>query len=197
MRTFVAYPLPPEVRSLLVKIQENLRSISGGVRWSEPDSIHLTFKFLGEISAAILPSLTESLRTSTQEERPFSLQLHRLGAFPDLRRPRVIWCGLDGDLAALDALQGKIEQACIREGFAPEEHPFRPHLTLGRVRAPGNLLALTERMRSCALLEAAFSVDKYHIYQSILKPHGAEHKVLATIDLRDSSSCACGAPGDA
>ena len=105
MRTFIAVPLPAEVRSTLAEVQEKLRSLGGAVRWSAASSIHLTFKFLGEIDPALLPELTESLRLHTQAERPFPLHLNSLGAFPDLRRPRVIWCGLAGDVARLEALQ--------------------------------------------------------------------------------------------
>jgi len=185
MRTFIAVPLPAEVRSTLAEVQEQLRSFGAAVRWSAASSIHLTFKFLGEIDPAMLPGLTESLRLRTQEERPFPLHLHSLGAFPDLRHPRVIWCGLAGDVAGLEALQKKVEMACLQAGFAPEEHPFRPHLTLGRVRAPMNLAPLVDYMRSRAPLQSAFPVDRYHIYQSVLRPQGALHSVLATIDLQD------------
>jgi 2'-5' RNA ligase len=186
MRTFIAVPLPAEVRSALAEVQEKLRSFGGAVRWSAASSIHLTFKFLGEIDPALLPELTASLRLHTQAERPFPLQLSSLGAFPDLRRPRVIWCGLAGDVARLEALQNKVELACIQAGLAPEEHPFRPHLTLGRVRAPMNLAPLVDYMRSCAPLKAAFAVDRYHIYQSVLRPNGALHSVLETIDLQNA-----------
>jgi 2'-5' RNA ligase len=183
MRSFIAVPLPDEVRSTLAEVQEKLRSCGGAVRWSAASSIHLTFKFLGEIDPARLPGLTESLRTGTAAESRFSLQLNSLGAFPDLRHPRVIWCGLAGEVGRLEGLQQKVEQACIQAGFLPEEHPFRPHLTLGRVRAPMNLTPMTDYMRSCAPLKAAFSVDRYHIYQSVLRPQGAVHSVLATIVL--------------
>jgi len=185
MRTFIAVPLPAEVLSTLAEVQEKLRSMGEAVRWSAASSIHLTFKFLGEINPALLPALTESLRLRTQAERPFPLHLDSLGAFPDLRRPRVIWCGLAGDVARLEALQEKVELACIQAGFAPEEHPFRPHLTLGRVRAPMNLAPLADYMRSCTPPKSAFSVDRYHIYQSVLRPQGALYSVMATLDLQD------------
>jgi 2'-5' RNA ligase len=185
MRTFIAVPLSAEVRSTLAEVQEKLRSLGGAVRWSAASSIHLTFKFLGEIDPALLPELTESLRLHTQAERPFSLHVNSLGAFPDLRHPRVIWCGLAGDVARLETLQDKVELACIQAGFAPEEHPFRPHLTLGRVRLPGNLAPLVDCMKSHAPLESAFSVARYHIYQSVLKPQGALHSVLTTIELKN------------
>ena len=183
MRSFIAVPIPDEVRGTLAEVQKQLRSRGGAIRWSAVPSIHLTFKFLGEIDPAIVPGLTESLRTSTAAEPRFSLQLHSLGAFPDLRHPRVIWCGLAGEVDRLEALQLKVEQACIQAGLLPEEQPFRPHLTLGRVRAPTNLAPVVDYIRNCAPLEAAFSVDRYHIYQSVLKPAGAVHNVLATIDL--------------
>ena len=160
-----------------------LRACGGAISWSAASSMHLTFKFLGEIDPARLPELTDSLHKSTAAEPRFSLQLHSLGAFPDLRRPRVIWCGLAGDVGRLEVLQQKVELACVQAGFPREEHPFRPHLTLGRARASVNLTPMVEVLRSCAPAQAAFAVDRYHIYQSVLRPQGALHSVLATIDL--------------
>jgi 2'-5' RNA ligase len=90
---------------------------------------------------------------------------------------------LAGDVAGLEALQNKVELACLQAGCAPEERPFQPHLTLGRVRAPVRLTPLVDYIRSCPPLEAPFAVDRYHIYQSVLKPGGALYSVLATLDL--------------
>ncbi len=183
MRTFVAIPLPPQCRALLDAIQTELRRSAAEVRWTAITSIHLTLKFLGEIDPAVVPRLADALRAEAACDPPFSLRLHGLGSFPGLRDPRVIWCGLEGETDRLGALQSKVERACQGLGFASEEHPFHPHLTLGRVRGKRNLHRLVEYIRIGSDLECDFSVDHFHIYKSTLTPRGAVYDILEKIDL--------------
>jgi 2'-5' RNA ligase len=184
MRTFIAVPLPPEVRALLGEMQKTLRSFSANVKWTAIPSIHLTLKFLGEIEPASLPRLVELLRAAAASEHPFSLHLHGLGGFPNLHSPRVIWCGLDGELPSLESLQKKVETACVDAGFAPEDRPFHPHLTLGRVRDRTNLQPLLDYIKIGSALEHTFAVREFNIYQSILRPQGALYSVLERIELQ-------------
>jgi RNA 2',3'-cyclic 3'-phosphodiesterase len=185
MRAFIAVPLPPEVRTSLAEVQAKLRAFGAPVRWTAASSIHLTLKFLGEINPAILPELTASLRSGTQAERPFTLHLQGLGGFPNLRIPHVIWCGLTGDIDRLEALQQKVETVCTKSGFAPEERPFRPHLTLGRVRDKRNMEALLDFIKGAGILDSAFEVAEYHLYESILRPQGAQYVVRQTVRFQD------------
>jgi len=184
MRTFIAIPLPIEARTLLADMQKTMRSFDADVRWTAASSIHMTMKFLGEIETASLPQLVQSLRMATAEERRFTLRMHGLGAFPDLRNPRVIWCGLDGDLPQLEMLHKKVETACADAGFPPEERPFQAHLTLGRVRGKTNLKPLLDYIKIGSSLEHTFDVKEFNVYQSTLRPEGALYSVLATIELK-------------
>jgi 2'-5' RNA ligase len=184
MRTFVAIPLPPEGRTMLDGLQQTLRSFRADVKWTAAGSIHLTLRFLGEIDPSALPCLAGLLRAETSGAPPFTLRMHGLGGFPNLRNPRVIWCGLEGDLEQLAALQGKVASACLRAGFAPEERPFQPHLTLGRVRGKSNLQPLLDYIKIGSTLEHSFSVERLHVYQSTLGPQGALYTVLETIALK-------------
>lgn len=184
MRTFIAVPLPTEVRALLGEMQRKLRSFDADVKWTAIPSIHLTLKFLGEIDPAVLPHLAASLREAASSARPFALRLCGLGGFPDLRKPRVLWCGLTGDLLLLESLQENVERACLEAGFPPEERPFQPHLTLGRVRGKSNLQQLLDYIKISSTLEHGFGVKEFNIYQSVLKPQGAVYTVLEKIDLR-------------
>jgi RNA 2',3'-cyclic 3'-phosphodiesterase len=184
MRTFIALPLPAEARALLGNLQAKLRSFGADVKWTAADSIHLTLKFLGEIAPASLPGLVSHLRTETAAEHSFALRVHGLGGFPDLRNPRVIWCGLEGDRAALASVQQKVEAACIQAGFPSEERPFQAHLTLGRVRGKTNLQPLLDYIKIGSTLEHTFTVKALHIYQSTLRPQGALYTVLETMDLK-------------
>jgi 2'-5' RNA ligase len=184
MRTFIAIPLPPEVRALLDEMQKPLRSFGASVKWTAIPSIHLTLKFLGEIEPGSLPRLVELLRAAAAAEHRFTLRLHGLGGFPNLHSPRVIWCGLDGELQSLESLQKKVEAACVGAGFAPEERPFHPHLTLGRVRDKSNLQPLLDYIRIGSALEHSFAVKDFDVYQSTLRPQGAVYAVLERIELQ-------------
>ncbi len=184
MRTFVAVPLSTEARALLGELQTKLRSFGADVKWTAVPSIHITLKFLGEIDPAVLPRLAALLREAASSEHPFALRLCGLGGFPNLRNPRVLWCGLAGDTPLLESLQRKVERACLDAGFPPEERPFQPHLTLGRVRGKSNLQQLLDYIKIGSTLERGLGVREFNIYQSVLKPQGAVYIVLDKIELK-------------
>jgi RNA 2',3'-cyclic 3'-phosphodiesterase len=184
MRTFIAVPLSMEARALLSELQAKMRSFGADVRWTAISSIHLTLKFLGEIEPAELPRLVTLLRAASASEPSFTLSLRGLGGFPNLRNPRVFWCGLEGELQPLASLQQKVEQACLVAGFAPEERPFQPHLTLGRVRGKSNLQPLLDYIKIASTGEQDFGVREFNIYQSTLRPHGAVYTMLETMALK-------------
>jgi len=183
MRTFIAIPLNKECRSMLDRLQQDLRAFRADVRWVAVRSIHLTLKFLGEVDPAVIPGLTEALALESRSGHPFEVRLHGLGCFPHQRNPRIVWCGVGGDTDSLARLQQTIETACAFFGFAPEERAFHPHLTLGRVNGKRNLQSLLDCIKIGTDLECGFKADQYCLYQSTLKPQGAEYTVLKTIAL--------------
>jgi len=185
MRTFIAIPLPKECRMMLDQLQQSLRAYKAEVRWSAIPSIHLTLKFLGEVGPDIIPKLSELLEGASKAERRFELRLHGLGCFPNLRNPRVIWCGIIGETENLLRLQQKVENACAELGFAPEDRAFRPHLTLGRVNGKRNLQPLLDYIKIGSDLECSFQTNQFSIYRSILRPQGAEYAVLKSIVLNE------------
>jgi 2'-5' RNA ligase len=183
LRTFIAVPLPPECARTLAEMQGALRKSGADVRWTAIPSIHLTLKFLGEVDPAVLPALAGALRELPAAE-PFTLRLEGAGAFPDLKRPRVIWCGIEGDLPALSLLQENIETACSRAGFPREDRKFHPHLTLGRVQGKRNLQPLLDYIGIASSPGCELVVDHYRIYKSTLTPQGPIYDVLESIQLR-------------
>ncbi len=169
---------------MLSELQGSLRPLGAEVRWVAISSIHLTLKFLGEVDPAIIAYLSESLRKASISEQSFTLRLHGLGCFPNQRNPRVIWCGIDGDTDQLILLQQNIEKSCTALGFPPEDRPFHPHLTLGRIRGKRNLQGLLDHIKIGSDLERSFKIDYYHIYRSTLKPQGATYDVVDTIEIK-------------
>lgn len=136
LRLFVALELPETVLTALADVQTRLRDncAERTVKWVRPEGIHLTLKFLGEVPARRADDIIRGVEAAVDGHGPLALEATGLGCFPNTRRPRVVWVGLAGDVAALGALQRAVEQALGPLGFPPEKRGFNPHLTLGRVR---------------------------------------------------------------
>lgn len=137
IRAFIAIELPEEVRRDLNAIQKEIQSRVGessrkAVRWVPSANIHLTLKFLGEVSTTNLDRLTDVLQAEAARHPSFQIQFGGLGAFPNVRRPRVIWVGSQAPLE-LNNLQKGIDQGTHILGYPSEDRPFSPHLTLGRI----------------------------------------------------------------
>jgi 2'-5' RNA ligase len=181
MRTFIAVPLPSECRETLEKMQRPMRSLGADVRWISIASIHLTLKFLGEVEPDLVPKLASALRSVPAE--PFALCIRGLGAFPNLQNPRVIWCGIEGEVQKLAALQAEVESVCEALGMAREQRVFHPHLTMGRVTGKRNLQPLLDYIRIGAGPESAFAAHCVDIYRSVLTPRGAIYTVLESVAL--------------
>jgi 2'-5' RNA ligase len=185
MRAFIAIPLPAACRLMLDEMQKGIRRFGAEVGWVAIPSIHLTLKFLGEVDPAIIAKMAEALQSTAGSERSFDLRLRGLGCFPNLKNPRVIWCGIEGDMEALSGLQQLVERVCRSFGFPPEDRAFKPHLTLGRVKGKRNLQPLMECIKIGSGLEHSFRADHFNMYQSTLKPQGAVYTVLNTVVLPD------------
>ncbi len=182
IRTFVAVELPPAVQHGLARVQEQLKRSRTPVRWVAPHQIHLTLSFLGEIPAGELPAVEEAAGIAASEAAPFELEACGLGVFPNLRRPRVVWVGLAGELEALRRLQARLTEELAARGFPPEERPFSPHLTLGRVRPqarPEEARALGQTVAGLKLGSLGrWSVREIRVIRSDLRPEGPLYTVL-------------------
>lgn len=132
MRAFLALELPPDVRARLTAVRRELARHGGAVRWARDDQLHVTVKFLGDVEATALDALHEALLASLSATPPLAAAVRGLGAFPDLRRPRVVWAGIE--CAALTRIAVAVDGAAAAIGVAPEARPFHAHVTLGRVK---------------------------------------------------------------
>jgi RNA 2',3'-cyclic 3'-phosphodiesterase len=183
VRTFVAIPLPDQCRDMLGKLQQKLRATDADASWVAVSSIHLTLKFLGEIEPAIVPDMARAFRDIAKPLRELTLRVYGLGCFPNPKNPRVIWSAVSGDTDALSKIQIGVENACVGFGFAAEERPFSPHLTLGRVKSKRNLQPLLDCIKIGADMECEFVADHFNIYKSTLKPQGAVYTILEKITI--------------
>jgi 2'-5' RNA ligase len=179
IRTFIAIALPPAVTLELRKLISQLRPLSKGVKWVNPESIHLTLKFLGNLSAEELLKVFTGMQNIFQISPPgFKLTAAELGAFPSLKRLRVLWVGVSGSgIEALIRLQQLIENEMIEQGFAKEERKFSPHLTLARIKFADHLTELTQAFSSYNFPAVEFMVSDILIMRSDLRPEGAVYSI--------------------
>ena len=185
IRAFIAANLAPAVGEEIAKIQAALRDAQGDIRWTRIEGMHLTLKFLGDIAHAQVESILTTLRTALSNQLPFRVQAQGLGAFPNLKRPKVLWAGLCGE--GLVGLQEQVESALIALNFPREERGFTPHLTLGRVRSLRGweqVLAVVKEYEREQFGESV--VDHITLYQSTLRPDGAVYNPLGTISLQQA-----------
>lgn len=183
VRAFIAIELSPLIKAGLVRTLEELkRQLKGSpVKWVPVDNIHLTLKFLGDVSVSNLDLLKDLLRRQAGNRRTFEFQVGELGAFPSTRLPRVIWVGVQAP-PELYEFQKAIEVEASYLGYPREERSFSPHLTLGRVsRNASN----DETRRIGAALETlavgslgTSIVQSVNLYQSDLQPGGAIYTCL-------------------
>ncbi len=192
IRVFIAVGVSGAARDALAEAAGRLRgSLPEGVQWARLEGLHLTLKFLGNISARMAGPMLECLQAPAEEAAPFRLGLADLGVFPNRRRPRVLWAGLEGDLNALSGLQDAVEQAVTGLGYAAEDRPFSPHITLGRVRR--NVSGAVLDRVADVMAEAAppapvsWTVDEVRLMRSHLLPSGAEYTVMGALPLTGMS----------
>ena len=188
IRSFIAIELPEEAKKGLARLRKELeRDEQRFVKWVAPGGIHLTLKFLGNIPSMRVAEITEAIQKATQGISPFHLEISGLGAFPNLRQVRVFWVGIGGEVDKLSQLQQNIDSALAPLGFAKEERPFMPHLTLARIR---ERTSPPERRSFGDLVGSTIFEDKYHIevgaislMRSQLTPAGALYTHLSAVGL--------------
>lgn len=191
LRTFIAVEIPHDLQRTIHEETALLRNRIGAlVRWVSPGNMHLTLKFLGNISPANVDILTQIIRAEADSCQPFVMKVGGLASFPSLKRPRVIYIGLQAP-AELEALQRGIESATTRLGYESEERGFSPHLTIGRVRQ--NISASDQQKIRRALEETQIDslgmakVDSVHLYNSDLKPTGSVYTRLFSAPFKNSN----------
>ena len=188
IRSFIAIELPSEIKAGLTSLEERLKvGQHPFIKWVDPEGIHLTLKFLGNIATTTVPDIIEAIARIAQPISPFHLQIGGLGAFPNWQRPQVVWVGVGGEVQKLATLQRGMEVALASLGFPPESRSFSPHLTLGRLReraSPGDRRRFAQWAQSVKF-EASlpFEVDALRLMRSQLTPSGAIYSQLASVEL--------------
>lgn len=188
IRAFVAIELTPEIQQRLDEVTSTYKRQLDGVpvRWVPSRNIHLTLKFLGDVSVGHLQVLTDMLRKEVAGHKPFEVSVGGAGAFPNNRRPRVIWVGVEAP-SELGLIQSGVEAAMARLGYPREERPFSPHLTIGRVSRNANyedthLISKALESSRVGFLGAT-CVQEVCLFRSELQPSGAMYTRICAVPL--------------
>ena len=184
IRSFLAIELSEAIRKRIEEIQKDLRSSNSDVRWVSPEKIHLTLKFFGNIEEPQVDAIAKSIELLVGGTQPFSLEVKGMGAFPNIKNPRVLWMGLIDEKQILIPLQKQLESTFETIGFQVEDRPFRPHLTLGRMNSGRGKDELIGRIQKYK--EERFGdleVRRLVLFKSDLRPTGPIYTPLRQIKL--------------
>jgi len=183
MRLFAGIPVAEPAHGALGGLLEGWRSTDWPVKWVRQDALHLTLKFLGSVETERVATIRDALAAAVQGTPALSFALTEVGAFPTVSRARILIAGLESE-APLELLVHRIERACADLGFPVEGRPFRPHVTLGRVREGRRLPEPAVRAIGGAELPAAsFMADRVVLYESLPGPGGSKYEERATFPL--------------
>lgn len=179
MRLFVAVNLPSAERARIHAAMSGLRDSGLPLRWTEPDAYHLTLKFLGEVRSEMVGRLSSALDRVAASTPAFGVRLEGVGAFPTIRRPQVVWLGVE-PTPALRCLKQDVEWALAEHGFEKETRAFHPHITLGRATAAdgaGSFRGLDE-LAASQDFQGALKVDTVDLMRSQLSRQGPRYSLL-------------------
>ena len=186
VRAFVAIQIPEVVIDFLQQLQARIPLPEINIRWVAKKNIHLTLQFLGDIDSSTISAVAAQMDAAAKMVKPFSLAARGVGAFPNVRRARVLWIGLAGGLEPLKSLQAGLESGLESIGFKRESRDFSAHLTIGRIRGRVDAQRMAAAFKPVEDARSDFfRVDRLMLYKSVLKPNGPLHSQLHTSHLAE------------
>ncbi len=172
MRTFIAIEIPLEIRKKVIDFINMVRTVQP-IKWVEFENLHITLKFLGEVSEDRVKRVIESVESVMKGIKPFAVSFEGLGCFPDPRYPRVVWIGVKEGAGEISVLQQHIDQALLATGF-PVEKKFHPHLTIGRVKVRCDLSNILGK----EFKSEPYTVKSITLFKSTLTPKGPIYETV-------------------
>ena len=184
IRTFLAVEIDSPNKQKLSELIALLKKTNTDVKWINENQMHLTLKFLGNTEKTKTQEIPRVLEPITKDFREFTISLSKIGAFPNINKPRVIWIGIDEGKVTLKLLADKIESELEKIGFAKEKREFKSHLTLGRVRSIKNMPRLTDLIQKTDFQsQDKIKISALILFHSTLTPKGAIYAPLTKIKL--------------
>jgi 2'-5' RNA ligase len=182
IRTFIALDVDDSIQDMLGAIIHRMAQQLPSIRWVDPQGIHLTLAFLGNLTDERLAEATQAAEAAAPRVAPFEIRLSHLGVFDSPLHPRVIWVGIDEPSGVLQQLHRALNRELEKHGFAVEKRPFSPHLTLARIKVP---LKSEERQSLLGLLKetkmtssSPYRVGRLSVMKSELLRSGARYTHL-------------------
>ena len=170
-RTFIAVEISPEIRANAIALQESLAKTGANVKWVEPESMHVTLLFLGEVDDRELPAVCRAVQDVTANEPPFALRVSGVGAFPTPRRPKILWAGITDGADELKGLYERLEAKLFDLGcYRKEERGYTPHLTLGRAKSEADGFTLAPELAGLRAWDGGrTTIDEVLVFSSVLE----------------------------
>jgi 2'-5' RNA ligase len=190
IRCFIGIDIGDEIRRKAAALQEQLMKHGAGVKWVDADAMHITLLFLGEVDDRDLLTVCRAVQSAAAREAPFALRVSGVGAFPTLRRPKVVWGGITDGADPLRRLYGRLEAKLQDAGlYRREEKGYTPHLTLGRMKSEADGLALApELAKHLAWDGGRTMIGEVLVFSSEQRRGGPEYAVLARSELSGEES---------
>ena len=187
IRTFIAIELPKEIHDSFQKVQDDLKASMPDVRWTKYGNVHLTLKFLGDVQISRIDAIKKAIRNIGGQFSPFTVSFTGIGGFPNTRKPRIVWVGLEKGTDKLVDMAKQIEASMNKLGFPREKRPFRPHLTIGRIRHLSNPEAMEKAFEQSGVGGlGGFTVERISLIKSQLDPAGSIYTILDEAPLGES-----------
>jgi len=181
VRTFIAIEIPNTVISKIRELQDAIKAYGFKIRWVRAENIHLTLKFLGDVEEIKINEIAKAVSKTAEEHSPISLKAKGIGVFPGIKRPRVLWVGLAGQLEALVKLQKTLDENLIVLDFSREKRAFKGHLTMGRIKDRIDVKKLGDALMAFRRFESeTFTAGQIILYKSDLTPSGAVYTKLSS-----------------
>ena len=186
LRTFLAIDLPSSLQSVIEQKTKKIKRELSGISWSKQENLHVNLRFVGDTTESQVDQIRQAVEQEVSHVSSFALELKGFGVFPDNRSPRVLWIGLGGALDSLTTLAECVGLAVVPLGFPQEDRPFRPHLTVARVKKDHREVGRT--LDALGVFTDPFfcgplPVERVTLFKSELRPGGAVYTKLWNVSL--------------
>jgi len=185
VRTFIGIDPGKAIRERMIALQEKLARTATQVKWVEPENLHVTLLFLGEVDMLDVPRICAAVAKGLEGHDPFPMSIEKVGCFPNARRPRILWAGVGEGIQEVAALHDALEVPLLELGcYRREERQFTPHVTLGRIKSDSSTDKLAGTLaRHDAWIGGSTSVREIHVMSSELTRQGPVYTVLSRTKL--------------
>jgi 2'-5' RNA ligase len=182
LRLFIALLFPDKIKQDLADLITDLKPRGDGIKWVKADNIHLTLKFLGDTHESNVDSINMALDQTIAGRKLFAIRFSKCGGFPNLKNPRVLWVGLDGAEPAIEMAK-EIDKKLASLGIEKDKRPLSPHLTLGRIKRPGNMAGLISYMENLTFDSEDITLNRVALVKSTLTRQGPIYENLKVFNL--------------